>query len=133
MLGDVYFVERNTQQRRAILKVFEKTTRPLSVQEVLDLAKRKSPGIGIATIYRNLKSLQEEGLLQLVELPGGSSVYELPSLDHHHHFSCTKCLKVFDIDACQVNFQALVPAGFQLQQHEILLSGLCDKCLQKSS
>lgn len=126
-------MERNTQQRRAILKVFEKTTRPLSVQEVLELAKKKSPGIGIATIYRNLKALQAEGLLNLVELPGGSTFYEVPSVSHHHHFSCLGCLKVFDIDACQINFQSLVPAGFKLQQHEILLSGLCDKCVQKSS
>lgn len=121
-------MERNTQQRQAILKVFEKTARPLSIQEVHDLAKRRCRGIGIATVYRNLKALVEDGTLLSVDMPGGVVLYEIPRSGHHHHFSCLNCQKVFDVDACGLNFKKLIPPGFQLQQHEILLSGFCNLC-----
>lgn len=121
-------MERNTQQRQAILKVFEKTKRPLSVNEVLDLAKRRCRGIGIATVYRNLKALVEEGKVHTVDMPGSIVLYEPPRMTHHHHFSCLSCQKVFDVDACGLNFQQLIPPGFKLQEHEILLTGLCSYC-----
>jgi len=121
-------MERNTQQRQAILKVFERSTRPLNIQEVHSAAKRRCTGIGIATVYRNLKALLEDGRLVAVDMPGGTVLYELPGIEHHHHFSCNSCQKVFDVEACGLNLQSLIPNGFKLEQHEILLSGLCDSC-----
>jgi Fur family ferric uptake transcriptional regulator len=121
-------MERNTQQRQAIFKVFEKTHRPLATQEVLELAQKSCPGLGIATVYRNLKALVADEKLCCVDMPGGLVLYELPRIEHHHHFSCLKCLKVFDIDACGLNLKKLIPAGFQLKAHEILLSGFCKSC-----
>ena len=121
-------MERNTAQRQAILKVLQKTQRPLSLQEILALAEKQCPGIGIATIYRNVKSLLAEELVVKVELPANVVLYEAPKSAHHHHFSCLKCLRVFDIDACETNFQKLLPKGFKLQAHEILLSGYCQRC-----
>jgi Fur family transcriptional regulator, ferric uptake regulator len=121
-------MERNTQQRQAILKVFEKTNRPLTIHELHKLAARHCRGIGIATVYRNLKALIAEDELVSVSMPGGVILYELPRLSHHHHFSCVECEKVFDVETCGLNLQKLIPPGFQLQEHEILLSGFCSSC-----
>jgi Fur family transcriptional regulator, ferric uptake regulator len=121
-------MERNTQQRQAILSVLKKAGRPLTVQEVLQSAQKRCPGLGVATVYRNIKALISEDILTSVDMPGGVVLYELPVSGHHHHFSCLKCSKVFDIEACKFNFQKLIPEGFQLSSHEILLSGLCRAC-----
>jgi len=121
-------MERNTQQRQAILAALKKAGRPLSVQEVLQSAQKKCPGLGVATVYRNLKALINEEELISVDMPGGVVLYEIPHSEHHHHFSCVKCSKVFDVEACKFNFQKLIPEGFQLSKHEILLSGLCRTC-----
>lgn len=129
--GKICNMERNTQQRQAILKVFEKATRPLNIQEIHSAAKRRCTGIGIATVYRNLKALTEDGKIDVVEMPGGAVLYELPGHGHHHHFSCNGCQKVFDVMTCGLNLQGLIPGGFTLQQHEILLSGLCNVCSLK--
>ncbi|MCA1937045.1 MAG: transcriptional repressor, partial [Dechloromonas sp.] len=48
--------ERSTRQRHAILAAFSEIRRPLLPAEILDIAQRMAPGIGIATVYRNLKS-----------------------------------------------------------------------------
>lgn len=121
-------MERNTQQRQAIIKVFEKASRPLNIQEIHTAAKRRCPGLGIATVYRNLKALIEDEKLIAVDMPGGTVLYEPAGAAHHHHFSCNGCRKVFDVNACGLNLQRLIPPGFKLEQHEILLSGLCNSC-----
>jgi len=46
---------RNTQQGNAIRQMLKKAGRPLSAQEVHSMAQKKVPGLGIATVYRNLK------------------------------------------------------------------------------
>jgi Fur family transcriptional regulator, ferric uptake regulator len=119
---------RKTKQRDAIHDVFHSVDRPLSPDEVRDEASKVIPGIGIATVYRNLKSLVESGLLKAVEIPGAAALYELANLDHHHHFQCQQCQKVFDIPGCPGNLQGMTPPGFRVTGHSITLYGNCPDC-----
>ncbi len=127
-MSDTKPVTRKTQQRDAIRKAFVDASRPLGPQEVLDLALEAVPGLGIATVYRTLKKFLRDGLLQIVELPGAPNRYELTGLDHHHHFCCRTCDRVFDIDGCPDKVADLAPAGFELEAHEVVLYGLCSSC-----
>lgn len=120
--------QRNTKQRQAILAAFEGSDRPLAPQEVLELAGRAIPRLGVATVYRNIKLLKEEGTLAVVELPGAPDRYELAGKEHHHHFHCRQCDRVFDIDGCPRTIAELTPEGFQLQSHELILYGACEEC-----
>jgi Fur family ferric uptake transcriptional regulator len=118
---------RHTKQRDAIQQVFEETARPLTAQEVHQRAEEISDGVGIATIYRNLKKYVKEGKLTVVELPGEPSRYEPTDLDHHHHFQCLECERVFDVQGC-ADVDALAPDNFSVTHHEILLYGQCAAC-----
>lgn len=122
--------ERDTQQRRAIRSAIEQANRPLSPREVLDHAQAQSPGLGIATVYRTLKSGVEGGWLQPVELPGEPPRYEPTGKRHHHHFHCRRCDRVYEIDGCPADLRALTPPGFALEAHEIVLYGQCAACSQ---
>ena len=119
---------RNTRQRRAIREAFALADRPLNPNEVLELAATDEQGVGIATVYRNIKALVEEGWLTTVELPGESARYELAGKAHHHHFHCKGCGKVFELAGCLTGFKALAPPGFQVTGHEVLLYGTCQTC-----
>ncbi|MER3483431.1 MAG: transcriptional repressor [Meiothermus sp.] len=122
-------MERSTRQRQAIREVLLELDRPLSPQEVLDAAQSKVPGLGIATVYRTLKGLVEEGAAVAVELPGNPPRYEPSGKTHHHHFHCTACGKVFELEGgCTSDFSAMAPPGFQTQGHEIVLYGRCADC-----
>jgi Fur family ferric uptake transcriptional regulator len=118
---------RSTRQKTAIRSVLEVARRPLSPQEILEEARRQVPELGIATVYRNLKGLQERDEIRAVELPGESPRYELASVAsvHHHHFQCTVCGRVFDLHACRLDLASMIPAGFTLERHEITLYGRC--------
>lgn len=119
---------RRTKQRDAITKIVCETGRPLSPEEILEKASRLVPGLGIATVYRNLKVLLDQGLIKSVDIPGQMSRYELADLDHHHHFQCTVCDKVYDIHACPGNLEGLTPPGFSVESHSITLFGSCPNC-----
>jgi Fur family ferric uptake transcriptional regulator len=121
-------MERNTRQRSAIRDAIALADRPLLPQEVLDAAQQDVPGLGIATVYRNLKALVEEGELQPVNLPGENARFELAGHQHHHHFQCLHCQRVFDVHACPGDLSKLAPPGFSVEDHDLTLYGRCQDC-----
>lgn len=121
-------VERDTSQRRAIRQVFRDADRPLSTHEVLLDAQRLKPRIGIATVYRTLKLLIDSGWLATVRLPGEPPRYELADKPHHHHFHCRSCGRVVEVPGSEKLLTALVPPGFELEHHDLVLHGRCDRC-----
>lgn len=124
-------MERFTRQRTAIQAAIEGANRPLSPQEVLESARVFAEGLGIATVYRNLKSLLQEGAIEVVNLPGETSRYESSGHAHHHHFQCTSCTRVFDVHACPGDLRNLAPKGFTVESHELTLYGRCADCAAK--
>ena len=118
---------RKTQQRKWIRHIFETTRRPLTPQEVLENAQNYITGLGIATVYRNLKSLHEDGWLQAVELPGQPTRYELAGLGFHHHFFCEDCSRVFDVPG-HSDVGSRVPNGYKVERSQVLLYGQCSEC-----
>ncbi|MHC4960338.1 MAG: Fur family transcriptional regulator [Planctomycetota bacterium] len=122
-------MSRATPQREAIRQAIEAADRPLSPQEILGLAQRDVPQLGIATVYRSVKALLEEGWVREVELPGAPSRYEVADKRHHHHFHCRQCDRVFDLHGCPPGVGGLAPQGFAVESHEIILYGVCRECV----
>ena len=122
--------KRQTRQLQAIRKVFEENGRPLSIDEIHELGSQEIESLGLRTVYRAVRRLQENGEIAIVTVPGGSDRYELATVasKHHHHFHCTACDKFFDIYGCPGGLNSLVPEGFKLEHHELTLSGLCKSC-----
>lgn len=124
-------MERNTRQRAAIRDAIAHAGRPLLPQEVLEAAQAGAPGLSIATVYRNLRTLLDEGELRAVVLPGENARYEMAGGGHHHHFQCRQCQRVFEVDACPGNLASLAPAGFTVEDHDLTLYGRCRDCTPK--
>jgi Fur family ferric uptake transcriptional regulator len=121
-------MERNTRQRTAIREAIAQAGRPLLPQEVLEAAQPGAPGLSIATVYRNLRTLVQEGLLRPVVLPGENARYEVAHTGHHHHFQCRLCQRVFEVEACPGNLASLAPSGFTVEDHDLTLYGRCSDC-----
>jgi|ERR1700730_5416489 Fur family transcriptional regulator, ferric uptake regulator len=119
---------RNTRQLRAILDVLERADRPISVDEIRSAAQTQEDGLGVATVYRAVKALIENGTVVAVDLPGETSRFELAGKGHHHHFQCNQCGRVFETRTCVDNLKRLLPRRFQLTGHEIVLYGRCSEC-----
>jgi Fur family ferric uptake transcriptional regulator len=126
-------MKRTTPQRNAIYRALAGSGRPLSVNEIHKLARDKSGGLGIATVYRNLKLLQSEGEIVAVDLPGHPPRWELARERHHHHFLCLSCDKLFEVPGCPEGLKRLLPQGYTLEEHDILLRGRCDACMRREA
>ncbi|HLH07281.1 MAG TPA: transcriptional repressor [Terriglobales bacterium] len=119
---------RNTRQKQAIREAFSEAARPLSPEEALAYAQAHYKRLGIATMYRNIKALVEDGWLLPVEVPGRSTRYEVAGKRHHHHFHCKGCDKVFEVEGCVASSKPRLPRGFRSTSHEFYLFGLCSGC-----
>lgn len=121
-------MERSTPQRQAIQALFTPKGDPLSPQEIHDRASLSIPKLSLATVYRTIRSLEEQREIVAVNLPGEPSRYELAGKGHHHHFQCDECGRAFDVDKCPGDLSKMTPSGFQLLRHEITLYGICRGC-----
>lgn len=124
--------ERSTRQRTAMRAAIDAAARPLSPQEILELAQSEVPALGMATVYRNLKSMLDAGEIEAVMLPGDAARYEATHSAHHHHFHCNACKRVFDVHECPGNLNRLAPKGFVVQTHALTLYGQCGDCAAAS-
>src|SRR5579864_2711819 len=92
---------KSTSARLALLNVFEKNNQPLSVK---DLSERlEDTGVDTVTLYRNVESLENAGVLKKIFIDNKQSYYELNSTEHHHHLVCEKCGRIEDIKDCKVS------------------------------
>lgn len=102
----------------------------MSPGEVLAAAQRSVKSLSLATVYRTLQSMIEEGELAAVDLPGEPARYELrhAAETHHHHFRCDGCARVFDLAGCPPGIGRLLPRGFAMRGHDLTIYGLCSGC-----
>lgn len=121
-------MRRVTKQRTAILRSLSEAGRPLYIEEILALAAKEIPQINLSTVYRTVRTLREEGKITLIALPGEKSCYEIYQKEHHHHFLCDGCSKIYYINECPKGISDIVPKGFRLLGHSITLNGLCLEC-----
>ncbi len=132
---------RNTKQKSLIMQCLkENELSHITIDELYAKVKEIDSHIGIATIYRNLKLLEEQGLVNKVVFSVDSApCYELidGKLSHtHHHLICKKCQKVMDfeddlLDAIEKIIE--VTKGFKISDHRVIFYGTCKDCLQEQA
>mgnify|MGYP000861183263 FL=1 len=124
---------RLTDQRRAILDVMLKNPgKHLSAEEVFEKARKKSPGIGIATVYRTLEKFTEIGVLYKSVFESGKFRYEIynSEIHHHHHIICLNCGKITEVQDDLLNDleRRIEMQGFKIIDHELKFYGYCPNC-----
>ena len=121
---------RNTIQQRAVRHTIDSVGRPLSLREIHSLAGKEVESLGYRTVSRIVSRMLADGDLAAVPMPGQPSRFESATVakTHHHHFRCESCDRVFDIDTCPGGLNDMLPPGFTLAGHEILLWGQCTDC-----
>ncbi len=91
---------KHSDQRTAIAEVvLGGIPGHFSTQDVVRIVQKRHPGIGAATVYRNIKTLVEAGLVKETLLDDqGRTVFELADGDgtHHDHIVCADCGAIFE-------------------------------------
>lgn len=118
---------RDTKQRAAIKRTIEETGRPLGSKEILQQASRYVPQLGIATVYRNLKLMVEQGDLATVEVPGQAARYCVPGDQGRPLFVDTATDRVFPITMDEEQIKSLAPAGMAVERAQLFFFGLASE------
>lgn len=124
---------KKTPFRLALLDHFIAQAKPLTglqVFEGLQSGRKKTLDFDRATVFRNLKILVNQKVLQSTEFGTGSSHYYLKSSRHHHHVYCVECETVEPINYCGVApmIEQAKQIGFSVLSHRLDLIGLCPAC-----
>ncbi len=135
MLFDNFLKTKNlniTNQREEILRIFLKSKKHLSVDELFEIAKEKDPKIGHTTVFRTLKLLCEAGLAEEVDLGKRAVRYECKiGHEHHDHLICTKCgsfIEAMDPEIEKLQDRLCEKFSFLPQRHKMQIYGVCKKC-----
>ncbi len=120
---------RVTKQRKAIFSALQGDTSHPTAEEVYQRVKRQLPRISLATVYRNLKLLAQEGLILEISTPNGPNRYD-PHVQAHYHFFCDHCERVYDVEipVQQALNRELNRQGYRVRSHETIFYGLCREC-----
>ncbi len=125
---------RLTGQRRAILDLFLTSDHHLSQEEIYQALRGK--GIGRATVFRTLKTLQECGLAAPVVGRDGTPRFEI-NIDrpHHDHLICIECGRIQEVRwpaLEKIQDKTCRRVGFVPQWHRHEIFGRCRDCARKT-
>jgi len=118
---------RMTGQRRVIARVLEISDDHPDVEELHARAAARDPNISIATVYRTVKLLEEEGILDRLEFGDGRARYEDAERAHHDHLIDVNSGAVIEfvdpeIEALQERIADKL--GYRLVGHRLELYGV---------
>jgi len=129
---------RYTTRRRALVDVFIRSERPLTLPEVI----AANGTLAQSSVYRNLGILEAAGVVQRIVTGDDHARYELAeavSGHHHHHLICTSCGAIEDftlppkVESVVARELAGVASthGFSSDAHQLDLIGRCGSCPPK--
>jgi Fur family ferric uptake transcriptional regulator len=125
---------RVTRPRLAVLDVLARQPHT-DADSIVTAARTDHPSLSPQAVYGVLRALVGAGLARRIEPAGAPALFELRVGDNHHHLVCRSCGVVVDVD-CVVGAAPCLtpsdPAGFVVDEAEVVFWGLCPGCLAGS-
>jgi Fur family transcriptional regulator, zinc uptake regulator len=120
---------KRTKNREVLLDLFLENDRYLTAGMIKDFMESENPGISFDTIYRNLSTFTELGILEETELSGERHFrMHCDAGVHHHHFICTTCGKTQNIPDCPMDLIAINLPNYEIKGHKFEIYGKCPLC-----
>ena len=140
-------MERNagyhTRQKAMIYQyILDNRQRHITATDIASFLATEGTPVGIATIYRYLDKLVEQGEIRKYIMDEKSSAcYQFLSGEphactEHFHLKCTQCGQLFHVSCDYLNQlgeHLLEHHGFVIDHTKTVLYGLCAACAKKKS
>jgi len=109
----------------------------MTAHELHDELRKRGESVGMTTVYRQLKTLADSGVLDVVSRPDGEASYRVcgpgsanESSEHHHHLVCQICGYTVEVEGPEVEAWAdrvASDAGFTDVTHTLEIFGTCNR------
>jgi Fur family transcriptional regulator, peroxide stress response regulator len=124
-----------THQRRVIYETVLSLPGHPSPEVIFEKVREQIPSISLATVYKNIHTFLDSGLLREVSLHYGSLRLETERRPHHH-VVCVSCKSITDLQdesLERVRVRRKLPRGFQVHRIAVDILGICAACAAKKS
>ena len=127
----------NTNQKEMLIEVFLKNQdRQFSVSDIMGELNSSGKKIGLATIYRQLESLEQSGKIRkFTDENGKKACWQFfngsENCQHHYHLKCEKCGKIVHLDCefvSEIDRHILKDHGFSMDKSKTVFYGICSNC-----
>jgi len=123
-----------THQRLEIYKELISVSDHPSAECIHKRLQQRIPTIAIDTVYRTLATFAELGLVKKLHVMNERTLFDT-NVDVHHHFVCTRCREVRDVDWREFDKLTLpeVVAGLgEIKSRHLEIHGVCTRCLEEA-
>lgn len=124
---------RYSKQREIIHKVVMESCDHPDAYMVHERTKKTISKVSLGTVYRNLNTLSEDGIIKRIRIPNKNDRFDR-TISQHGHLYCEACGKVVDIknylsDKEIDNIEK--QTGFKITDGNFKIKGLCKDCIKK--
>ncbi len=122
---------RITPQREMIINAVAHNPQHITAEEVSERLQEHTQAINIATVYRTLDLLWQEGFACRNDLSEGKIVYATFQHGPHIHLVCRKCNRIIDADVKVLNsLRDNLISNYQFRPNldHISIFGICADC-----
>lgn len=123
---------RATRQAEALSQVLADLPEFRSAQDIHGELRHRGERIGLATVYRQLQVLSQDGAIDTLRDRNGEILYRrCRTSAHHHHVTCRSCGHCVEVEGPAIERWAervATEAGFTEIEHTMEIFGLCAGC-----
>jgi Fur family transcriptional regulator, ferric uptake regulator len=122
---------RPSRQRSAVLELLDDLDGFRTAQDLHAMLRTRGAPVGLATVYRALQALVDDGQVDVLRSADGEAAYRRCSPVHHHHLVCRGCGRTVEVaDPPVERWAARIAAehGFADVQHQVEVFGTCAEC-----
>lgn len=121
---------RYSKQRHEILNIVANSCDHPTAMTIYKRVRNVVPNISLGTVYRNLNTLSQEGLIKKISMKDGNDRFD-KTISNHNHMYCKYCGKVIDIDVNLDNKKLKKienETGFKITDCNFKIDGICFEC-----
>ncbi|MFB4313986.1 Fur family transcriptional regulator [Actinomadura sp. 21ATH] len=126
---------RGTRQGAIIGQVLAELSEFRSAQDIHGELRQRGERIGLATVYRHLQVLRQDGTVDAIQDQNGETLYRrCESSGHHHHVTCRSCGTSVEVEGPVIERWAekvATEAGFTDIDHTMEIFGTCPACARR--
>ena len=97
-----------------------------TAEDIYMQLREQGSQISLATVYNNLKTLVEEGVLRKITLDGSPDRFDRAG--QHQHLICVHCGKLVDVDLDDMTDIISAQLGRKILSYELRVQYLCEDC-----
>jgi len=120
---------RYSRQRELIHQLIVDSKSHPTASWVYEKARETIHNISLGTVYRNLKQLESEGLIDVI-IEENMTRYD-GNITPHHHLRCKVCGKLSDIEIPDLEMRQSIKQShhFDVEKIEMVFTGTCSEHL----